>query len=415
MFANPPAGKRYGVMVCGHGSRNKNAVGEFAKLAERLRERFPAVPVDYGYLEFANPVIHKGLDALKEAGANHILAVPGMLFAAGHAKNDIPSVLNSWAAANRDVQVDYGREFGIDLRMIRAAGARIEEALVASGWSQGEPLHDTMLVVVGRGASDPDANSNVTKVMRMLWEGMGFGWGETAYSGVTFPLVGPGLEHAAKLGYKRIVVFPYFLFTGVLVKRIYQATDEAAAAHPDISFVKAGYLNDHDLVIDTMVERVREILEGTNNMNCQMCKYREQALGFEAEVGLAQMSHHHHVEGVGGAPENCPCMGDCDGRCRDKAFCALHGIEWTPVHSHAVPGPLEPVANAGRHQHADGTWHDDHDHHHHDHDHGHDHHHAHGHAHDHAHDHGHDHGHHHHPYPHADHPLGPKSMERDKG
>ena len=197
MFANAPAGKRYGVMVCGHGSRNKNAVGEFAKLSERLRERFPGVPVDYGYLEFANPVIHQGLDALKGQGVNHILAVPGMLFAAGHAKNDIPSVLNSWAALNRDVTVDYGRELGIDLKMIRAAGQRIEEALKAAGWREGDSLHDTMLVVVGRGASDPDANSNVTKVMRMLWEGMGFGWGETAYSGVTFPLVGPGLEHAA--------------------------------------------------------------------------------------------------------------------------------------------------------------------------------------------------------------------------
>ena len=78
-------------------------------------------------------------------------------------------------------------------------------------------LHDTLLVVVGRGASDPDANSNVAKVTRMLWEGFGFGWAETAYSGVTFPLVEPALEKAARLGFRRIVVFPYFLFTGILV------------------------------------------------------------------------------------------------------------------------------------------------------------------------------------------------------
>ena len=41
------------------------------------------------------------------------------------------------------------------------------------------PPHDTLLVVVGRGSSDPDANSNVAKVTRMLVEGIGFGWGET--------------------------------------------------------------------------------------------------------------------------------------------------------------------------------------------------------------------------------------------
>lgn len=387
MFDHAPEGKRYGVMICGHGSRNQNAVGEFAKLAERMRERFPQVPVDYGYLEFANPVIHQGLDALKAQGVNHVLAVPGMLFAAGHAKNDIPTVLNTYQAMNRDITVDYGRELGIDLRMIRAAASRIEEALKAQGWQQGDSLHDTMLVVVGRGASDPDANSNVSKVMRMLWEGMGFGWGETAYSGVTFPLVKPALEHVSKLGFKRIVVFPYFLFTGVLVKRIYSQTDEVAAQHPEIDFVKAGYLNDHDLVIDTMVERVREILEGSNNMNCQMCKYREQVLGFEAEVGQAQQSHHHHVEGVGGAPEGCPCNGDCDASCRDEAFCKIHGLVWTPVHSHS----------------------------HHDHDHDHDQHHDHEHGHDHDHSHDHHHGHTHHPYPQADHPLGPKSMEKGKG
>jgi sirohydrochlorin cobaltochelatase len=68
-----------------------------------------------------------------------------------------------------------------------------------------------------------------------LWEGFGFGWAETAYSGVTFPLVEPGLEHAARLGYKRIVVFPYFLFTGILVDRIYNATMRSPRAIPKSS------------------------------------------------------------------------------------------------------------------------------------------------------------------------------------
>ncbi len=68
--------------------------------------------------------------------------------------------------------------------------------------------------------------------MRMLWEGMGFGWAEMAYSGVTFPLVAPALEHATRLGFRRIVVFPYFLFTGVLVNRIYEAADEGLRAIP---------------------------------------------------------------------------------------------------------------------------------------------------------------------------------------
>lgn len=287
--------KKLGVMLCGHGSRDENAVTEFAVLSEHLKKRMPQYPVEYGYLEFATPIIRNGLDVLKEKGVERVLAVPGMLFAAGHAKNDIPSVLNTYAAAN-GLKIDYGKELGIDPKMMRAAGDRIREALDSA--PQDVALHETLLVVVGRGASDPDANSNVSKVTRILWEGFGFGWAETAYSGVTFPLVEPGLEHAAKLGYKRIIVFPYFLFTGILVQRIYDATDEVAARHPGIEFIKAPYLNDHPAVIDTFVERVEQILTGDIAMNCQMCKYRTAVLGFETDVGAVQESHHHHVEGI---------------------------------------------------------------------------------------------------------------------
>ena len=89
-----------------------------------------------------------------------------------------------------------------------------------------------MLLVVGRGTNDPDANANIAKVARMLWEGLGFGWAEAAFSGVAHPRVGAALDRATLLGFRHIVVFPYFLFTGVLVKRIYAETDAAAARLP---------------------------------------------------------------------------------------------------------------------------------------------------------------------------------------
>jgi len=289
--------EKYGVMVCGHGSRDEDAVSEFLNFAKKLKNQLLQYELDWGFLEFANPVIKSGLDSLREKGIREIMSVPVMLFAAGHAKNDIPSVLNAYQAQYPELSISYGRELGIDLKLIRAAGERVKEAIEkADGNISPE---ETLLMVVGRGASDPDANSNVSKVTRMLWEGLGLGWAETAYSGVTFPLIKPGLEHASKLGYKRIVVFPYFLFTGILVKRIYQYTDMVAAEHPEIQFVKASYLNDHPLVLDTFSERVEEIRNGVNNMNCKLCKYREQFLGFENEVGLRQESHHHHVEGIG--------------------------------------------------------------------------------------------------------------------
>ncbi len=390
---------RTGVMICGHGSRSQSAVDEFAVLARKLPAHLPPDwKVDYGYLEFANPVIRDGLDRLRDAGCDRILAVPGMLFAAMHAKNDIPTVLNTYAAKH-GVDVRYGRELGVDPKMIAAAGDRIATALAEADAAHGPVArHDTCLVVIGRGASDPDANGNVAKVARMLHEGLGTGWLEIGYSGVTFPLVEPCLEHAAKLGYARIVVFPYFLFSGILIDRIYGFTDVVAASHPGTQFVKAGYLGDHPKVLETFAERAMEQVGEVPPPNCAMCKYRTQVLGFEAEVGAVQESHHHHVEGQGASAPgsnvaDCTLCGDfCTGLCR---------LEGEPAHHH-----------------------DHHGDHHHHHDHGHSHSHSeshahshgesHAHAHSHAKSHSHSHDHHHAPYPHADHPHGPESARKTK-
>ena len=284
-----------GVMVCGHGSRDLAAVEEFNGLVQTLAKRLPDVPVESGFLEFARPIIREGLDRLRARDVDHVLAVPGMLFAAGHVKNDVPSVLNEYAAEH-GVRIDFGRDLGIDPKLLQAAAERIESALAPL---PPRPRDDTLLAVIGRGTSDPDANGNVCKLARMLWEGTGVGWAEVGYSGVAHPRVDALLERAVRLGFRRIVVFPYFLFTGVLVRRIYEQADAVAARHPEVEFVKAPYLGAHPLVVESFIDRIEGIRTGDVNMNCLLCKYREQIIGHAAAAGAPQVGHHHHVEGIG--------------------------------------------------------------------------------------------------------------------
>lgn len=286
-----------GVMICGHGSRDNAAVAEFNQLAVEFKKLLKNTHVDSGFLEFATPVITHGLDNLKNLRIKKIVCLPGMLFSAGHVKNDLPSEINNYAAKNPELELIYAADLGIDPRMLRAAKSRVVGAL--DGAPNHVGLSDTMLLVVGRGTNDSDANSNVSKVTRMLWEGTGVAWAETAYSGVTNPLVDEALERCAKLGFKRIVVFPYFLFTGILVNRIYNWVDEAATKYPETEFIKASYLGHHPDVIATFISRVFDALDGTGVMNCQLCKYREQIIGFEHDHGAAQVGHHHHVQGIG--------------------------------------------------------------------------------------------------------------------
>ncbi|PCJ34843.1 MAG: sirohydrochlorin chelatase [Moraxellaceae bacterium] len=292
------ATKKPAILVVGHGSRDVDGVEEFQKLAEHFSKQHPDRLCTTGFLEFARPVIADGIEKLVSQGATEIVAVPGMLMAAGHAKNDIPSELNTQMQDFEGVKITYGTELGVDPKMIRAAADRIETSeseFDASTYDR----KDTLLVVVGRGASDPDANSNISKITRMLEEGMGFGWAITCFSGVTTPLVPDALERAHRLGFKNVIVFPYFLFTGRLVKKIYEWADEYQARHDDVKVVKSHYLNDHPLVMQAFDDKLKEAEEGTGNMNCQMCQYRVQILGNEHKVGTPQEGHHHHVRGSG--------------------------------------------------------------------------------------------------------------------
>ena len=284
------------LLIVGHGSRDNDAVSEFTQLVVAFRQQFPERLCDYGFLEFATPLISDGLNALIKQGASKITAIPAMLMAAGHVKNDIPSEINSLQAQFPNIELQYGVDLGLHANMLQAAQARIESVEPKTTNYKRE---ETLLMVVGRGTSDADANSNISKVTRMLGEGMGFGWAETSYSGVTTPLLKDALETVANLRFKNIIVFPYFLFTGRLVKRIYQHTDEFQLQHADINVIKAPYLNDHQLVLNTFFQRLSETESGTGNMNCQLCHYREQIVGSEHKVGMPQQGHHHHVRGIG--------------------------------------------------------------------------------------------------------------------
>ncbi|MBV9863688.1 MAG: sirohydrochlorin chelatase [Alphaproteobacteria bacterium] len=297
--------EKTGVLICGHGSRDPEAVREFELLAKALRPRLPQYAFATGYLEFARPTIRDALAGLAAAGAQRILAVPGMLFAASHVKNDLPWEINSFSAECPGADVRLARDLAIDPKLLRAAADRIA-AVVPEG------REDTLLVVVGRGTNDPDANSNIAKIARMLWEGLGLGWAEIAFSGVAHPRVDAALTRATRLGFRRIVVFPYFLFTGVLVKRIYAQTDAVAERFPDLLFAKAGYLRDHESVLDTFVDRVGELESGNPAMNCQLCKYRAQIVGYEGDVGAPQQGHHHHVRGGGLGADHHHRDGDLD-------------------------------------------------------------------------------------------------------
>jgi precorrin-8X/cobalt-precorrin-8 methylmutase len=288
--------EKLGIVIAGHGSRDPDAVREFEALVELVRARAPNEVVTHGYLEFSSPTIAEAVQANLAAGTRQVAVVPGVLLAARHAKNDMPAEVQAMARDYPDIDFHFGAPMNLHPRLLQLAQERVVDAEAASPHTVRRS--DTCLVLVGRGTTDPDANGEVAKLARMLEEGMGFGGVFVCYSGTATPLVADGLRAAARMGYRRLVVLPFFLFDGVLVKRIYAAADDLREREPELEVLKAGYLGVHAHMADVMIERAREAVAGRAAMNCSLCKYRVQIVGFEQQVGEPQQAHHLAVRGL---------------------------------------------------------------------------------------------------------------------
>jgi sirohydrochlorin cobaltochelatase len=282
------------VLLIGHGTRRAAGVAEFHHLADQLRQALPDRVCLAGFLELVEPGVPEALETLRQQGFHRIIALPALLMAAGHVKNDIPVMLNAFQSEHPDVQIAFGADLGIHPNLLQVARERIES--VEADFGPDYNRQETLLIVIGRGSSDPDANSNISKITRILWEGMGFGWAETAYTAVTAPLMADALERTHRLGFQRVIVFPYLLFTGRLIEQVSATVAAHQERHPEVQAVVAPYLNAHPLVVATFLERLQDAEHGEARMNCQFCSYRTPIVGREDWQGAMQVGddHPHH-------------------------------------------------------------------------------------------------------------------------
>jgi sirohydrochlorin cobaltochelatase len=278
---NPP------LLIAGHGTRDAAGVAAFAALTERVaRLNADRMDVAGGFIELSEPPLKDAVTALAGQGHRDLVAVPLMLSAAGHSKGDVPAALARETARHPGLTVRYGRPLGPHPVLLELMAERI--AAVTAGMP-GAPA----VLLAGRGTSDPDGNADVVKVARLLWEGRGYEFAETAFISLARPSVPEGLERCRRLGARSIVVARYFLFPGVLPDRVTEQAAEFAAAHPGLDIRVTDVLGDCDEIAGLVAERYREALAGDIRMNCDLCVYRTALPGFAHRVGLPQQPHDH--------------------------------------------------------------------------------------------------------------------------
>jgi len=280
------------LLIAAHGSRDAAGIREFWAFASAWQQLRPDRLQAAGFLEFERPTIGEAIDDLADRGAERIVVVPAMLMAAGHVKNDVPSEIHRGRLRHPDIALQMARPLDIHPALLELCHVRFREALESRA---SIPPAETLLLLVGRGTSDPDANANIARISRFLWEASGVGWASIAYSGLASPGVDEALTVCRRLGYARIVVQPYLLFDGVLLKRVRDTVARHAEADACAEIVAAPHLRLHPLLLQAFEERVHEALHGAPNMNCELCKYRVRLIGREVDLGQPQYGHHHHV------------------------------------------------------------------------------------------------------------------------
>lgn len=91
-------GKKKGVLVVAHGSRNSEANDAVIALAERLKDRLETGLVAAGFLELAKPSIPEGIGTLAAKGMEELIVYPFFLARGVHIKKDIPQIVEEAVA-----------------------------------------------------------------------------------------------------------------------------------------------------------------------------------------------------------------------------------------------------------------------------------------------------------------------------
>jgi sirohydrochlorin cobaltochelatase len=247
-------GGRRGIIVVGHGTADPVGAEETRTLTRLVAERLSGVPVELGFLEVITPAIGDAVSALAARGCDELVAAPLLLFTAGHARRDVPEALAE-AAAAAGVRVSQSEPLGMHPEIVQLSCRRRQEALAGLPVA---PPEETVLVMMGRGSSDPSGPAQLHEFTAATLNDAAFHPAKVlfGFAAAARPTLDEAIDAAIAVpGVRRIIVQPHLLFCGHVQDQVSAALARGREARPDLDWVEVARLGADPRVATAVIDR----------------------------------------------------------------------------------------------------------------------------------------------------------------
>lgn len=235
---------RIGLLLIGHGTRNLAGQEQMRQVHRQFAELMAPSPTQVAFLELAEPTIEQAMWRLAQQHVTHCLAVPALLFAAGHALQDIPAELER---AGRVSQIDLvGQTTPLETSsaVLELSALRFRQTVclpLQSELSDSQQCLNSCqnsfcpgiaLAMIGRGSRSDEATEKMRVFARLRQRLTPVSQCEVGFVFAQSPSVPEVLQKIAASPHQTLVVQPHLLFEGELIEQLRKQVEDRQQEDP---------------------------------------------------------------------------------------------------------------------------------------------------------------------------------------